>query len=967
MLRKLIYTTLATLAILVGIIAVGLQTETVQKWIDIEFKIQVRDHTGWNITYNHFTWEFPFRFTLTDITLHSPSGKKIKIERVSGSMNPIAALRKYVLIHDLDILYQDWNVVGTVRGNPSSNSFAATLTATSTTDPTFLLSVKTKGKEFAGTLDLDGQWHDFEGQLKGKILWTGEQFQYTELSGNLNHYAVSGNLLVDKELRVDGTEIGLTHPEGNGSVVLSGTYQDLKAEFDLTIPEYKLLADLHMHGDLSRKHEKVDTQFNASFALDDERYYTDTHLTWSPDSPLKFRTNGRDKDGMTFDADFSIGSDETYKLDVTFERGRYFNKADLQALLPKNADHWDYSLLVNGPFFKADLEGNAKIDSLAQSVEVTDLKLNWDNFQFDLEDPFSFTRTPDQLTLSPLFGQIEKGTVYMSFDYTGDNIHIAARLVDLPVRLLPTLNEGLPSEATFNGNFFIFGPVNHLGGQAQIELPEIKLTHNMVSNIPTLEGKINANLYDDKLDVTGNFSGISTTPISLDASIPMVLSLDPLLVDINLEKPFTTKVSYDGPVGPITELITSETAPLKGDLSLKLELEGTLNNPKVAGKGTFKNGSYESIDTGVIYQNISAVFEARSDHIAITQISATDGENGTITGSGSLYTSIEKRFPFEFNLALDALRLVRIDWIRSTGTGSINFSGDFNHAKLSGNIAADSLNVTIPERRSSNIKVVPITYINQSKDEPPPTIITTTPIDWPIELDVSLESKRAVVSGDQFTTNWRGKATLNGTIQDPRLEGKVRIIDGSYLFNGHPFDITQGSIIFNGDPLSDTNLYVVAEQDIGDITAEVVLKGALDNLELALRSKPAMSQREVLSWILFGRGISDISPIENQELTKSISELHKNGGKKDALTRFRQQIGIDRIDITRDITGETNEMSIEVGKYISKGVLVSVNRNISNDANRIGIEARLSRNFKVEAKVGDNAEGHLFLKWKRDY
>lgn len=966
MLKKIIYSTLALLVLLITAIAIALQTEPVQQWIDVEIKQQVREQTGWDISYAHFIWEFPFRLTLTDIVLDDRNGTQVKIAHASGTVNPIAALRKYILIHDLDVQYEEWNIVGTIRGSPENNSFKATLTITSNEDPNALLLIKTRIRDFEGPLELSGNWHEFKGQVKGMISWDGKLAKYSQLSGRVEDYELGGTIAVDSQLHFDGTQITLNHPEGNGLFILSGTYETLRSHFDLTVPVYKDLHQIHLKGDLSHLDGKIDTQFAASFSLANNRYYTDTSLVWSPYTPLQLRTNGRDDKGMLFDGEFFLNKEQGYNLIVRMEHGTFFNELVLNAILPKNESKWTYTLLTIGDNFKADMNGSAAIDMDSQTIEVAELKGTWKNHQISLEDPFTLEHTSDQLKLSPLFLSLDAGTIYTTFDYIGTNVHIAARLVDLPLSLLPMLEEDFTPEATFNGNFFIFGPVNHLGGQAQLELPKIVISNSTLTNLPVLEGKINANLMNDTLELSGNFSGISTTPISLEASIPMILSFDPFLIEVHVDKPFTTKLNYDGPVGPITELITTETAPLKGDLLLQIELTGSMRNPQVVGSGTFSNGSYESVDTGVIYQNISARFDAKGDHIDITQIHASDSNEGVISGTGTLKTSVEQKFPFNFDLDVANARLVRIDWIKSRGTGKINFQGDLTHAKLSGTLEANGLKVTIPERRNANIKTIPITYINQSQDEPPPTVVTRLPFNWPIDLDVFVETSKGVVSGDDFNTSWRGKMTAKGTLQDPELEGKVRIIDGSYLFNGRPFEITQGSITFAGDPLRGTNLYVVAEQDLGEITAEVVLKGTLDNPELSLRSKPPLPQREVLSWILFGRGTSEINSIEKQELTKSIADLN-TGGRKDVLTRLRQQIGIDRIDINRDMTGETNEMSIQVGKYISRGVLVSVNKNINNDANRIGIEAKLTHNIKVEAEVGDNAEGHLFLKWKKDY
>jgi len=917
--------------------------------------------------YSQFSWTFPFRFTLKDIVLDDLKGTEIHINHASGTINPIALLRNYILIHDVDVTYEDWNIIGTVRGNPNANTLGTTLTITSLKDPDALLLIKAKLRDLKGSLDLSGNWKKIDGHVEGQMSWDGTKFQYTDLTGEVEDYGIGGTFVVDSKLNFDGTNISLNHREGNGSFILSGPYEAMRVLFDLTIPKYEELTQIHFKGDLFHDKGAIQSQFNTSFSYAENRYFTDTSLTWSPDSPLSFRTNGRDNRGMFFDGDFMTTKENGYAVSLNAEKGLFFNELHLKASIPHKDDKsWNYTLGMKAEAFAGEFKGTAQVDVKSQTIEATSFNGEWKGHQLALLDPFTLEHHDTEFKLSPLFMSLDAGTVYTTIDYIQGNVHIAARLVDLPIVLFPVFAVDFPAQATFNGNFFIYGPIDHLGGQAQLDLPKIIVNSNSLANIPPLEGKINANLLDDTLELTGFFSGISSTPISLEASIPMVLSLNPLSVEVYPDRSFFTKLNYEGPVGPITELITSETAPLKGDLKLEIDLNGSFANPVVNGSGSFRNGSYESADLGVVFKNISADFKGSGDHIDVTNISAGNEEDGKITGSGKLHTSLDKKFSFDVDLFLDDAKLVRIDWLKGNVSGNLKFFGDTEQATLSGDIVTNALRVTIPEGKSANIKVIPVTYINQSPDEPSPTVITAQHIEWPLTFDVRIDAERGSVNGDNFNSVWRGKVHAKGTLQDPELDGKMRIIDGSYRFNGRPFEISQGSITFAGDPIDNTNLFVVAEQDLGEITAEVILRGTLDNPEISLRSKPPLPQREVLSWILFGRGTSEINPIENKELTKSISDLN-TGSSQNALSRLRSRIGIDRIDINRDITGETDEMSIQVGKYISKGVLVSVNKGINNEANRVGIEAKISHNIKVEAEVGDNAEGHLFLKWKKDY
>lgn len=962
MLGKFLFRLIATVFIIMALLGIAFQTDYVQNWVAVELKYQIREKTGWKLSYAEFSWKFPFRFSMDGIILDDQKGTQIHIENASGIVNPLALLQQYIIVHDVEVTYNEWNLTGTIRANPKTNGLSALLTVTSLHDPSLIIQANTRTRNLMGQLELTGQWNGIEGSANGNIAWDGEKFLFDDISGLIEGFHLVGQVNVDRNLKLDGTHLEFDHTKASGEINLWGNYRSLISKFDIAIPRYERLSQVRLKGDIALHDEKISSELDASFSFKGDRYFANANGSWSPESFLQFTLNAKNSRDLSIEA--SLKNDAFL---VEALNGDFFKKIRLIANRPSdpNAD-WNFFLEGHGAEFSGEMAGEAQVFSHSQALKVASLKGNWKDHRIVLQDPFTLTHVENEITLSPFFATMDEGTIYTTFDYIGNSIHIASRLIGIPVDILPFLEEGLPKDTTFDANCFIFGPLNKLGGQLQIEFPRVMLNDTSLSRLPALEGKITANLYDEKLDLNGSFTGLAATPITLDASLPITISLDPPQIEVKADKPFSTKLSYEGPVGPITELITSEVAPLKGNLKLEIDLSGTLANPMVSGTGHFRDGSYESIDTGVVYENISATFKGSGDHVQITSIHAESKNGGNIAGYGTLNISIDQKIPFDITLKLDNTRLVAIDWITSNGTGELHLTGNSEHAAIEGSLLANDLVVTIPENKSADVKVIPITYINQCDDEAPPTLIEESTFDWPIDLNISIETTNGVAKGDDFRSKWKGQVVIGGSVQDVQLQGKVTLIEGSYIFNGRPFEITQGAVAFAGDPLKGTNLYVIGEQDLGEITAEVLLKGTLDNPEISLRSKPALPQREVLSWILFGRGTSEINTIENQELTKSISELVKNH-KQDVLTRLRRQIGIDRIDIHRDITGETNEMSVKVGKYISRGVLVSVNKNINNDANRIGIEARVTRNIKVEAEVGDNSEGHLFLKWKRDY
>ncbi len=239
---------------------------------------------------------------------------------------------------------------------------------------------------------------------------------------------------------------------------------------------------------------------------------------------------------------------------------------------------------------------------------------------------------------------------------------------------------------------------------------------------------------------------------------------------------------------------------------------------------------------------------------------------------------------------------------------------------------------------------------------------------WPIELSLNFHvPERAFVTGRNLDSEWKGDFSFTGTTFDPIIQGTLQIIQGEYSFNNESFVSTQGSVHFAGSYGAKTTLYIIGERQIDNNKIQAILKGDITDPVLTFRSNPPMSQKEVLAWILFGHGIDEITPFQVAKLSQSVLNLGGSNDNPDLLTRIRTTMGLDRIDISGTDTGGLNELSIRLGKYISQGIYVSLSKSINAEANQVAIEANLTRHFKVQAEIGDNAQGKMSLKWAKDY
>lgn len=451
----------------------------------------------------------------------------------------------------------------------------------------------------------------------------------------------------------------------------------------------------------------------------------------------------------------------------------------------------------------------------------------------------------------------------------------------------------------------------------------------------------------------------------INIQFPLAYSMNPFAINFDASAPLSGSVTAEGDLATILHRLLDSPTSLSGHARAVLNVAGTVESPLLTGNGEITDGAYEIPGIGVSLKDLKATIESEGAYLTIKSIEAVDGKGGMVFGSGYYDINREKNFPFSLELTLVEATLLNQDYVQVVCNGPLLFSGNSDEGAISGMLQVSKASVNIPERSYSTINTVDVTYINIPKDMPGPQSIGIQKSRWPLTLDIHLAIQRVLsIQGKDLDSLWKGELAVQGTAKALLLFGELKLISGQYLFNGNPFSINQGTITFAGDLDKKTTLYVIAGKDLDKVKVDVIAKGPVRNPVISFRSNPPMPQREILSWILFNRGTSEISPFQGAQLSESITNLSTQQQGPDVLSKIRSTFKIDRFEISRNPQCDDNSVNVEVGKYISDNILISV---IKSDVNKVAVEANITDNVKLRAQVGDDSQGQLLLKWKKDY
>jgi translocation and assembly module TamB len=169
-------------------------------------------------------------------------------------------------------------------------------------------------------------------------------------------------------------------------------------------------------------------------------------------------------------------------------------------------------------------------------------------------------------------------------------------------------------------------------------------------------------------------------------------------------------------------------------------------------------------------------------------------------------------------------------------------------------------------------------------------------------LDLAIVAPSKVfVRGRGIDTELGGEVRLAGPVSAIRPVGALRMRSGRIDILGKRVAFERGELTLVGD--LDPNLDFVATSRGDTVSVTVAVYGRASNPQISFTSVPELPQDEVLSQLLFGRGIDQLSPLQIGQLGVAAAELAGSGGGPGILEQLRAGTGLDNLDITSDSEG----------------------------------------------------------------
>jgi len=181
-----------------------------------------------------------------------------------------------------------------------------------------------------------------------------------------------------------------------------------------------------------------------------------------------------------------------------------------------------------------------------------------------------------------------------------------------------------------------------------------------------------------------------------------------------------------------------------------------------------------------------------------------------------------------------------------------------------------------------------------------------------------------LVTGLGLTSNWSTDMQLGGIVDTPTISGRAELVRGTFEFAGREFQISRGTIRFLGNSPPDPAIDIAANGDTTGLSATIKVTGQATRPEISFTSVPALPQDELLSRLLFGTSITNLSAPEALQLASAVASLQGGGNGLNPINSLRRVAGLDRLRVLPADAQQGRATSFAAGKYLTRRLYAEI-------------------------------------------
>lgn len=423
------------------------------------------------------------------------------------------------------------------------------------------------------------------------------------------------------------------------------------------------------------------------------------------------------------------------------------------------------------------------------------------------------------------------------------------------------------------------------------------------------------------------------------------------------------QLRYDGPADTLWRLSRVELFDLSGPVAIAADVSGTVADPTIRGSVEAKGARVESATTGTVLSNVQAAGRFAGSRLAIDRFTAAAGSEGKVTGTGRFDFAGNGGIGLDLTLNADHAVMINRDGIGATVSGPLRFQSTGRGGTISGTVKLDRSRYRFGQATAASaVPQLTIHEINQP-DGTDDTIVPPAP--WRLDIKARAPNQLAV-TGLGLTSEWSADLQIGGAPDNPAITGRADLIRGDYEFAGRDFELERGVIRFAGEVPANPALDIEANASSTGLNASIRVTGVALKPEITFSSTPALPQDELLSRLLFGTSITNLSAPEALQLAAAVAALRDGDGGLNPINVVRRAAGLDRLRILPADPQTGQGTSIAAGKFVTRRLYAEIVTD-GQGYSATRVEFQITRWLSLLSSISTLGRQSANLRISRDY
>ncbi|MER8577851.1 translocation/assembly module TamB domain-containing protein [Mesorhizobium sp. M1423] len=541
----------------------------------------------------------------------------------------------------------------------------------------------------------------------------------------------------------------------------------------------------------------------------------------------------------------------------------------------------------------------------------------------------------------------------------GQALDLNATLARVPISIANSFSPGLDAAGSVSGTVKITGAPANPAVAFKIDATGVQTSQTRGAGFGGMGVSSSGTYSGNRLTFDANMS--DAAGLGLKGGGTMTTSGAPTL-DLN----FSGKV----PFAFLTRTLAAQGLSLSGTADVDVQVRGPATSPVIS--GTVRTSGARLVDarSGLAINDITADVAIGGGVARINRLTGTLSTRGSLSASGTVGIDPAKGFPADLSVKLVDGRYTDGKVVTANLGGDLTIKGPLTSGPvISGTVNLAKTVITVPEKLPGSLAELNVKHKNapaavRAQDKAlRPAAASSGGGGSGLNLDVTINAPSQIfIQGRGVDAELGGSLRLTGPASSPQAVGTFTLRRGRLTILAKRLTFTEGTVGFSGSLVPYLNL--TAQSKTTSATVTIVVSGEATNPKFTFSSVPALPEDEVLAQLIFGRSMSNLSPLQIAQLAEAAGQLAGVGGSTSLLQNLRSAIGVDDLDVITDEEGGT---AVSAGKYLNDRTYVTIQKGDRPGSGKATVDLDVGRGVKLRGEATDAGEAKGGVFYEREY